>query len=85
MARSKAYLFKGVEIRWQCDPALIKEGDPTPAEAGLHYPGGLEDFLATSVEDRATIPPPPSPAMSPARTGSRCRRSPGQMTTMTAS
>ncbi len=59
MARSKAYLFKGVEIRWQCDPSLIKNDDPTPVEAVLHYPGGLEDFLATSVEERATIPPSP--------------------------
>src|SRR5579863_716823 len=24
MARSKAYLFGGVEIRWSCDPALLK-------------------------------------------------------------
>src|ERR1044072_5076884 len=31
LARSKAYLFAGVEIRWRCDPALI-EGD-IPAEA----------------------------------------------------
>ena len=29
MARSKAYLFGGVEIRWKCDPDLIK--DDTPA------------------------------------------------------
>jgi hypothetical protein len=25
MARSKAYLFGGVEIRWSCDPSLIKD------------------------------------------------------------
>ena len=40
MARSKAYLFGGVEIRWTCDPALIK--DETPAEAVFHFPGGLK-------------------------------------------
>ncbi len=29
MARSKAYLFRGVEIRWSCDPSLIKRmGNP---------------------------------------------------------
>ncbi len=39
LCRSKAYLFRGVEIRWSCDPALIK--DETPAEATLHFPGGL--------------------------------------------
>ena len=26
MARSKAYLYRGVEIRWSCDPKLIKDG-----------------------------------------------------------
>jgi len=55
MARSKAYLFKGVEIRWSCNPALIAEGDSTPAEATLHFPGGLADFLAVSLEKRRTL------------------------------
>ena len=27
MARSKAYLFGGVEIRWRCDPELLKRVD----------------------------------------------------------
>src|SRR5205085_6582728 len=31
MARSKAYLFKGVEIRWSCAPALLQPSDTTPA------------------------------------------------------
>jgi topoisomerase-4 subunit B len=52
MARSKAYLYKGVKIRWKCDPALLKEGDETPAEAELQFPGGLQDFLAASIGDR---------------------------------
>ena len=55
MARSKAYLFRGVEIRWSCDPALLAAGDETPAEAVLHFPGGLADFLATQLEGRATL------------------------------
>nr|WP_319387361.1 DNA topoisomerase IV subunit B [uncultured Roseibium sp.] len=46
MARSKAYLFGGVEIRWHCDPDLIDGKDATPAEAVFHFPGGLKDFLA---------------------------------------
>ncbi|TYC50362.1 DNA topoisomerase IV subunit B [Rhodobacterales bacterium] len=46
MARSKAYLFGGVEIRWHCDPSLLSENDETPAEAVFHFPGGLKDFLA---------------------------------------
>ena len=45
MARSKAYLFRGVEIRWKCDPALIGDKDETPAEDTFRFPGGLADYL----------------------------------------
>jgi topoisomerase IV subunit B len=55
MARSKAYLFRGVEIRWSCDPGLIKKNDDTPNEAVFHFPGGLTDYLATTLEDRETV------------------------------
>ncbi|WP_288900521.1 DNA topoisomerase IV subunit B [uncultured Sneathiella sp.] len=48
LVRSKAYLFRGVEIRWKCDEELIK--DETPAEATLHFPGGLRDFLSASLD-----------------------------------
>ena len=41
MARSKAYLFGGVEIRWRCASALIGEDSKVPAEATFHFPGGL--------------------------------------------
>jgi topoisomerase-4 subunit B len=59
MARSKAYLFRGVEIRWSCDPSLVGEGDETPAQAVLHFPGGLSDFLASMLLDRPTVPAKP--------------------------
>jgi topoisomerase-4 subunit B len=57
MARSKAYLFRGVEIRWGCDPALLKaeKDTETPPKAVLHFPGGLADFLATLLHGRATV------------------------------
>ncbi|MER9404466.1 DNA topoisomerase IV subunit B [Mesorhizobium caraganae] len=51
MTRSKAYLFGGVEIRWSCDPSLIKEKDQTPAKAEFHFPGGLKDYLKASLGD----------------------------------
>ncbi|MBT3991468.1 MAG: DNA topoisomerase IV subunit B [Rhodospirillaceae bacterium] len=57
MARSKAYLFKGVEIRWKCDPALLESDSETPETATLHFPGGLSDYLHGTLEDRATITP----------------------------
>lgn len=57
MARSKAYLFRGVEIRWSCDPSLIKPDETTPTEAVLHFPGGLSDYLTSALADRATLTP----------------------------
>jgi topoisomerase-4 subunit B len=55
MARSKAYLFRGVEIRWKCDPSLVKQGGATPAEETLKFPGGLLDFLNSEIEGSATV------------------------------
>ncbi len=55
MAKSKAYLFRGVEIRWSCDPALIK--DETPAEDVLKFPGGLLDFLKSEIGKAPTVTP----------------------------
>ena len=50
LARSKAYLFAGVEIRWKCDATLIT--DETPAEAVFQFPGGLADHLREQVGAR---------------------------------
>ena len=60
MARSKAYLFRGVEIRWTCDKALLGKaevapGEPVPQTAVLHFPGGLADYLGTTLEGRDTV------------------------------
>jgi topoisomerase-4 subunit B len=51
LARSKAYLFAGVEIRWRCDPSLADA--ETPAEAVFQFPGGLADHLKEQIADRA--------------------------------
>ncbi len=50
LTRSKAYLFAGVEIRWNCAPELI--GDDTPAEAVFQFPGGLADHLREQIGNR---------------------------------
>ncbi len=55
MARSKAYLFRGVEIRWSCDPKLLVASDDTPETATLHFPGGLADFLNETLATRKTM------------------------------
>jgi len=52
LARSKAYLFAGVEIRWKCDPSLINDGEEVPAEAVFQFPGGLADHLKEQVGTR---------------------------------
>ena len=57
MARSKAYLFRGVEIRWKCDPSRIH--DATPAEAVFHFPNGLADFLKERIGEIETVTPQP--------------------------
>lgn len=58
-ARSKAYLYRGVEIRWKCDPSLLGENAEIPAEDTLHFPGGLKDFMAITLEGRAAVTPQP--------------------------
>ena len=55
MARSKAYLYKGVEIRWSCSSDLIKEKDDIPEMETLHFPNGLSDYLITRLNGRETI------------------------------
>ena len=54
MARSKSYLFGGVEIRWNCHPSHIKDKE-TPEKAVLHFPGGLKDFLAERLEGMTRV------------------------------
>jgi topoisomerase-4 subunit B len=54
MARSKAYLFRGVTIRWSCAKTLITDKE-TPEKAELHFPGGLKDFLAERIEGQTTV------------------------------
>ena len=53
LARSKAYLFAGVEIRWKCAPSLTSED--VPAEATFKFPGGLADHLAEQVGARECV------------------------------
>ncbi|KAA1178565.1 DNA topoisomerase IV subunit B [Rhizobium tropici] len=55
MARSKAYLFGGVEIRWACDPELAPEGADVPEKAVFHFPGGLKDYLKATMGNEFTV------------------------------
>ncbi|HEX5257731.1 MAG TPA: DNA topoisomerase IV subunit B [Sphingomicrobium sp.] len=53
LARSKAYLFAGVEIRWRCDPALTSAD--VPESAVFQFANGLADHLAEQIGDRPTV------------------------------
>ena len=57
MARAKAYLQPGVEIRWKCAPELVAELETIPEEAVFHFPGGLSNFLKETVGTKVTITP----------------------------
>src|SRR3979490_374585 len=57
MARSKAYLFGGGEIRWHCDPALLKGIEDVPAEDTFHFAGGLKDYLGAAVHADTLVHP----------------------------
>ncbi|MBM3645016.1 MAG: DNA topoisomerase IV subunit B [Alphaproteobacteria bacterium] len=59
MARSKAYLFRGVEIRWRCDPAVMPKGATVAAEETFHFPGGLKDYISAEIGARPTVVPQP--------------------------
>ncbi len=55
MALSKAYLFAGVEIRWQCAPEMLTDSHPVPQQQQLCFPGGLADYLNHSTEDKPLL------------------------------
>ena len=57
MGRSKAYLHRGVEIRWTCAPDLLKADSGIPVEDTLKFPGGILDFLNSEIEGHETVTP----------------------------
>src|SRR2546421_3024303 len=57
MARSKAYLFGGVEIRWSCDKALLAGIDDVPEQETIHFERGLVDYLTAALHGTTLIHP----------------------------
>jgi topoisomerase-4 subunit B len=55
MARSKAYLFAGVEIRWSCAPELVAPDSGISDKAVFRFPGGLKDFLAERLKGERLV------------------------------
>jgi topoisomerase IV subunit B len=57
MARAKAYLFGGVEIRWHCDKELLHGIADVPEAETFHFPDGLKDYLAVTVAGQTLVHP----------------------------
>src|SRR5262244_2617260 len=57
MTRAKAYLFGDVEIRWHCDKELLDGHESVPEEATFHFPAGLKDYLASTMEGQTLVHP----------------------------
>src|ERR1700704_5444069 len=57
MARSKAYLFGGVEIRWSCAKELLRDTADVPEKATFHFAEGLKDYLAAQMGDATLVHP----------------------------
>ena len=55
LAKSKAYLFRGVEIRWLCAPELIAGNEEIGEKDIFHFPGGLNDYLTSAMEKRSLV------------------------------
>lgn len=72
MARSKAYLFGGVEIRWSCDKSLVTEKGEAEEKATFHFPGGLKDYLEASLgaQHKVTTEPFAGKSENPGKNGS---------------
>ena len=55
IARSKAYLFAGVEIRWKCAPSLLNDNDSVPEQDVFHFERGLRDYLQSLAGSKPTV------------------------------
>ena len=56
-ARSKAYLFRGVEIRWNCHPSLLDEKGDVPAKEVIQFPNGLADYMEEKLGKKQMVTP----------------------------
>lgn len=54
IARSKAYLFKGVTIHWKCPENM---GEGIPSQAVFHFPGGISDYLKETLGEAPLATP----------------------------
>ena len=59
LARSKAYLYRGVEISWECEPSLLKGIEGIPSSENIKFPNGILDYLCSLVDRKTSLTPKP--------------------------
>ena len=59
LARSKGYLFRGVEIQWTCDKILLEGKEGVPESELIKFPNGILDHLYNLVEGKTSLTPKP--------------------------
>ena len=59
LARSKAYLHRGVTFLWHCAgeraSSIMVDTAPLPERDTLHFPGGLDHYLKSAIAGRQTV------------------------------
>lgn len=55
MVKSKAYLIRGVELRWSCDKSILSDDSPIPLKETFKYPNGLADQLIELFKEKPSI------------------------------
>ena len=56
MVKTKAYLFKGVVIKWECAPVIAQKNN-IPQKEEVHFPNGISDYLRSKLSDKELIVP----------------------------
>ncbi len=55
LSKSKAYLYKDVEVIWKCEPELLENIKDVPANDVIHFPNGLIDYLNFKIKNYQTL------------------------------
>lgn len=53
LACSRAYLYKGVEIIWECDESICPPN--IPSKNTIHYPNGIADYITDYIKDKESL------------------------------
>ena len=51
LAKSKAYLYKNVEIFWECNPLILSTDSGVPSKDVIKFPNGLKDYILSQAQN----------------------------------